>query len=87
MSHTHPAPTHASLPHPQHPHQSGTFVTIDEPKLMHHYHLNCGNRKKISERVRNSRQSTEDFYGSKKIFLYDTVIVNTCHYTYICPNP
>ena len=52
------------------PRQSGTFVTIDEPKLMHHYHLNCGNKKKISEGVRNSRQITEDFYGSKKIFLY-----------------
>ena len=28
-----------SLPHYQHPHQGGTFFTIDEPTLMHHYHL------------------------------------------------
>ena len=64
-------PPQFSTPAPRPPRrQSDTFVTIGEPKLMHHYHLKCGNKKKISEGVRNSRQSTEDFNGSKKIFLY-----------------
>lgn len=43
------------------PHQSGTFVNIDEPRLMHRYHLNCGNKKKISEGVRNKQAEHRGF--------------------------
>lgn len=87
MSHTHLALMHASLPHSQHPHQRGTFVTISEPKLMHHYHLNCGNKKKISEGGGIVGRAQRIFMAVKKFFYIDSVIVNTCHYTYICPNP
>ena len=48
---------------------------------------NYGESKKISgcqdlgERGMN-RQSTEDFLGSKNI-LYNTIMVNTCHYIFV----
>ena len=33
-----------------------------------------------------NRQSTEDFQGNETI-LYDIMMVDTCHYTFICQNP
>ena len=34
-----PSPTHAQLLHYWHPHHSGTFLIIEEPTMICHYHL------------------------------------------------